>query len=69
MLFRSQQGCHDDTIMACAILLQLLLEGKGDNYVPEIPFDQTKEFKRMSKNKEVVDSLFEKESCNAEVAE
>lgn len=65
----AQQGCHDDTIMACAILLQLLLEGKGDNYVPEIPFDQTKEFKRMSKNKEVVDSLFEKESCNAEVAE
>lgn len=65
----AQQGCHDDTIMACAILLQLLLEGKGDNYVPEIPFDQTKEFKRMSKNKEVVDSLFEKENCNVEVAE
>lgn len=30
----AQLGCHDDCVMACAILLQLLLEGKGENYVP-----------------------------------
>jgi hypothetical protein len=32
----AQEGCHDDTVMATAILLQLLLEGKGENYVPEV---------------------------------
>jgi len=32
----AQEGCHDDTVMACAILLQVLLEGKGENYVPEL---------------------------------
>ena len=31
----AQEGCHDDTVMACAILLQVLLEGKGENFVPE----------------------------------
>jgi hypothetical protein len=33
-LTNAQEGCHDDTVMSLAILLQLLLEGKGDNYVP-----------------------------------
>ena len=33
----AQEGCHDDTVMAAAILLQLLLEGKGEDYVPELP--------------------------------
>lgn len=36
----AQSGCHDDTVMALAIALQLLLEGRGDNYAPEIPRDQ-----------------------------
>lgn len=36
----AQAGCHDDTVMACGIMLQLLLEGKSDNYVPEIPIDE-----------------------------
>lgn len=31
----AQTGCNDDTVMATAIWLQLLLEGKGDNYKPE----------------------------------
>ena len=26
----AQDGCHDDTVMALAILLQVLLEGKGE---------------------------------------
>jgi hypothetical protein len=38
----AQTGCHDDTVMALSIVLQLLLEGRGENYVPEIPKDQTK---------------------------
>ena len=38
----AQEGCHDDTVMACAILLQILLEGKGDNYIPET-IDERKE--------------------------
>ncbi len=28
-------GEYDDAVIACAILLQMLLEGKGENYVPE----------------------------------
>ena len=35
----AQQGCHDDTVMALAIWLQMILEGKGDSYVPETSDD------------------------------
>lgn len=38
----AQEGCHDDTVMACAILLQVLLEGKGENYVPVEPEEEKK---------------------------
>lgn len=38
----AQSGAHDDTVMALAIALMLMLEGRGDNYVPEIPKDQVK---------------------------
>lgn len=33
----AQTGCNDDTVMSTSILLQLLLEGKGENYKPEVP--------------------------------
>ena len=46
----AQQGCHDDCVMSLAIALQVWLEGKGDNYVPEV-VDETK--------KQVIDPLFE----------
>jgi hypothetical protein len=59
----AQPGTHDDTIMACAIMLQLLLEGKGDTYTPEIPIDQRGKYVG-----EIVDELFEKEN-KMEVAE
>jgi hypothetical protein len=36
----AQSGCHDDTVMALAIALQLLLEGRGEDYEPEVPRDQ-----------------------------
>lgn len=49
----AQQGCHDDTVMALAIALQVWLEGKGDNYEPE----HVNEDKNT--NREVVDPLFE----------
>jgi len=36
----AQSGCHDDAVMAMAILLQLMLEGKGELFTPEIPLEQ-----------------------------
>lgn len=50
----AQSGCHDDTVMATAILLQLMLEGKGESYAPEVPFDM-----RGKQYKDVLDPLFE----------
>jgi hypothetical protein len=50
----AQSGCYDDTVMATAILLQMLLEGKNEYYVPEIPIDQ-----RGKRQKDVIDPLFE----------
>lgn len=38
----AQEGCHDDTVMAAAILVQLLLEGKGEMYTPEKPKEETR---------------------------
>ena len=53
----AQPGCHDDLVMAAAILLQLLLEGKGEFYTPEVPIDQ----RQKPQPKEIVDPLFEEE--------
>lgn len=67
----AQTGCNDDTVMACAILLQVLLEGKGENYVPEVPMDekiQRKQQQSFDHPKEVVDDLFESDN-ELEVAE
>jgi hypothetical protein len=50
----AQTGCFDDTVMATAILLQLMLEGRGESYTPEIPIDQ-----RDKKVREIIDPLFE----------
>lgn len=60
----AQSGCHDDTIMATAIMLQLLLEGKGENYVPEVPIDQ-----RSNRAPEVIDPEFEGAIEKEEVSE
>jgi hypothetical protein len=59
----AQLGCYDDTVMATAIMLQLLLEGRGDFYVPEVPLEQ-----RHTRPKDVLDPLFEVEHKD-EVAE
>lgn len=55
----AQQGSHDDTVMAAAIMLQLMLEGRGSEYVPEIPIDQ-----RKNHTPEVVDKLFEEDKVD-----
>lgn len=60
----AQSGCHDDTVMACAILLQLLLENMGDSYVPEVPIEQ----RGRARHSDVVDPLFE-DSGKHEVAD
>lgn len=49
----AQEGCHDDCVMSLAIALQVWLEGKGDNYTPEIVDE--------NKPREVIDELFEGE--------
>lgn len=51
----AQVGCNDDRVMASAILLQLLLEGRGEHYVPEIPIDQ----RGKERAQDIVDPLFE----------
>ena len=53
----AQSGCHDDMVIAMAITLQLMLEGKGEMYTPEVPIDQ-----RSRVVKDIVDPLFEKEN-------
>lgn len=58
----AQPGCHDDTVMSTAILLQLLLEGRGDSYVPEVPIDE----RGKGRNPEIVDPEFEDEKSNEE---
>ena len=50
----AQQGCHDDCVMSLAIALQVWLEGKGDNFTPEV-VDENKS------SKNIVDPLFEGE--------
>lgn len=51
----AQTGTHDDCVMATAILLQLLLEGRGESYVPEIPIDQRGKVRQLG----IIDPLFE----------
>ncbi|WP_325224419.1 hypothetical protein [Schnuerera sp.] len=64
----AQQGCHDDTVMALGILLQLLLEGKGENYAPEVP-DERCGRRRIRNAPEIIDPLFEGEDITHEIAE
>jgi hypothetical protein len=57
----AQSGCHDDTVMATAILLQLLLEGKGEYYTPEVPIEQRLSGKHSD---EIIDPDFELQDDN-----
>lgn len=61
----AQGGTHDDCVMASAIMLQLLLEGRGDTYTPEIPIDQRGRVRQSG----IVDALFESDHVKEEIAE
>lgn len=61
----AQIGAHDDCVMSLAILLQLLLEGKGENYTPEIPHDEDKR-QRLSSIDGIIDPLFESDENKIE---
>lgn len=61
----AQSGCHDDTVMSTAILLQLLLEGRGDSYIPEVPIDQ----RGQTRHAEIVDPEFESIKTHEEWSE
>ena len=61
----AQPGAYDDTVMSLAILLQLLLEGKGDNYIPEVVNEEVR--RKLSINSDgIIDKLFEKEENKIE---
>lgn len=57
----AQEGKHDDCVMSLAITLQAFLEGKGEDYLPEISRDDelrvTK--KQLFDVPEIIDELFE----------
>lgn len=55
----AQQGCYDDSVMAMAILIQLILEGVGEDYEPENTNNNAR--RRKKKIEEVIDPLFEEE--------
>ena len=58
----AQQGSHDDTVMALAIMLQMLLEGKGETYEPVVVEENGR--RRTKKNEydeDIIDPLFDGE--------
>lgn len=67
----AQEGKHDDCVMAFAITLQAFLEGRGENYLPEISRDDVLKFtkKQAFDVPEIIDELFEKEEHYVEYSE
>ncbi|MDD6769682.1 hypothetical protein [Inconstantimicrobium porci] len=61
--FNAQEGCHDDCVMATGILLQALLEGKSDSYVPYIPHS---EISNESNEKFAQSKLFDEDNDDEE---
>lgn len=67
----AQEGKHDDCVMALAITLQAFLEGRGQDYIPEISRDDVMKFvnKKTYDVPEIIDDLFETEEIEAEYSE
>lgn len=66
----AQQGKHDDMIMALAIALQAYLEGRGQDYIPEISREDIKHKKRENFDvPDIVDPLFEEDGDQAEFSQ
>lgn len=64
----AQIGKHDDCVMALAIALQAFLEGRGQDYIPEISRDDAKRFlnKEQFDVPDIIDSLFEETESSVE---
>ena len=67
----AQEGRHDDCVMALAISLQAFLEGRGENYIPEISHDNLIEEakKRCFDVPDIIDPLFEDNENEVEYSE
>ena len=67
----AQEGRHDDCVMAFAIVLQAFLEGRGEDYIPEISHDDMiiKPRNQAFDTPEIIDSLFEAEEIEVEYSE
>lgn len=64
----AQEGCYDDCVMAMGILLQLLLEGKGDTFVPFVPKEGSHGTINRGEIKTRADEDDEKEKNSQEIA-
>ena len=63
----AQEGKHDDCVMSLAITLQAFLEGKGENYLPEVSKDEVRKItQKVFDVPEIIDDLFESEEDDAE---
>ena len=65
----AQEGKHDDCVMAFAIALQAFLEGRGEDYIPEISKDDIKDGKQLKEIPDIIDPLFERKEDTAEYSE
>lgn len=67
----AQEGKHDDCVMALAIALQAFLEGRGEDYLPEISRDDVARYtkKQLFDVPEIIDELFESDDIKEEYSE
>jgi len=67
----AQEGKYDDCVMALAIALQAFLEGRGENYLPEISRDDVARYtkKQLFDVPEIIDELFESDDIKEEYSE
>lgn len=67
----AQEGKYDDCVMALAIALQAFLEGRGEDYLPEISRDDVVRYtkKQLFDVPEIIDELFESDGIKEEYSE
>ncbi|MBQ8002531.1 MAG: hypothetical protein IJ297_03720 [Clostridia bacterium] len=65
----AQEGKHDDCVMSLGIALQAFLEGRGEDYVPEISKDDMKDRNFEKEIPDILDPLFERREDSAEYSE
>jgi hypothetical protein len=67
----AQEGKYDDCVMALAIALQAFLEGRGEDYLPEISRDDVARYtkKQLFDIPEIIDELFESDNIKEEYSE